>query len=107
LEKGRDARTLSNDEVPSSLPTPNSLAPAAAAAAAAVATPAAAASSFLRLPLEPRAFTTTGPINHGSLESPAVVAGDQDDPLARVSDTSPLQITILTNPQLLMRAHSS
>ena len=108
MEKGRDARTLSNDEVPSSLPTANSLAPAAAAAAAAaVATPAAAASSFLRLPLEPRAFTTTGPINHGSLESPAVVAGDQDDPLARVSDTSPLQITILTNPQLLMRAHSS
>jgi osomolarity two-component system, sensor histidine kinase NIK1 len=84
LEKGRDARTSPNDEVPSSLPTASSLTPAA------VATPAAAASSFLRPPLEPRAFTTGGPINHGSLESPALVAGDQEDPLARVSDTSPL-----------------
>jgi osomolarity two-component system sensor histidine kinase NIK1 len=87
LEKGRDARTSPNDEVPSSLPTASSLTPAAAVAA----TPAAAASSFLRPPLEPRAFTTTGTINHGSLENPALVAGDQEDPLARVSDTSFLQ----------------
>jgi len=97
LEKGRDARTSPNDEVPSGLPT----------AGAGAATPAAAASSFLRPPLEPRAFTTTGPINRGSIEGPAMVAGDQEDPLARVSDTSPLQVAILTNLQLLMRAHSS
>ena len=102
LEKGRDARTSPNDEVPSSLPTASSLTTAAAAT-----TPAAAASSFLRPPLEPRAFTTTGPINHGSLESPVVVAGDQEDPLARVGATSPLQVAMLTNFQLLMRAHSS
>lgn len=103
LEKGRDARTSPNDEVPSGLPTATSLTTAGTGAA----TPAAAASSFLRPPLEPRAFTTTGPINHGSIESPALVAGDQEDPLARVSDTSPLQVAILTNLQLLMRAHSS
>jgi len=86
LEKGRDTRTSPNDEVPSSLTTAAPLTTAAGAA-----TPAAAASSFLRPPLEPRAFTTTGPINHGSLESPALVSGEQEYPLQR----------------LLIRAHSS
>lgn len=72
LEKGRDIRTSAKDDPPktaSSTPTPTI-------------TP---GNSTLRPPIEPRAFTTTGPINHGSLESPAIVAADQDDPLARVS----------------------
>jgi len=38
----------------------------------------------LRPPLEPGGYTTTGPINHGSLESPAIVTADSEDPLARV-----------------------
>jgi osomolarity two-component system, sensor histidine kinase NIK1 len=83
LEKGRDSRTSAKDDVPSNLTTATSLTNAAAA------TPAEAASSFLRPALESRAFTTTGPINHGSLESPAP---DQEDPLSRVSDTSPQQL---------------
>jgi osomolarity two-component system sensor histidine kinase NIK1 len=90
LEKGRDTRTSPNDEVPSSLTTASSL------TTTATASPVAAASSFLRPPLEPHAFTTTGPINHGSLESPAPVTGDQEDPLTRVSNVSPLQVALLT-----------
>ncbi|CZS91236.1 nik-1 protein (Os-1p protein) [Rhynchosporium agropyri] len=82
LEKGRDIRTSAKDESPAKAggTTNGALAPAAAPG-----------DSSLRPPLEPRAYTTTGPINHGSLESPAIVAGDESDPLAR----------------LLMRAHSS
>ncbi|KUJ22580.1 two-component osmosensing histidine-kinase [Mollisia scopiformis] len=79
LEKGRDVRTSAKDEAPKAA-TPNG-------------TPSpgiAPGSSLLRPPLEPRALTTTGPISHGSLESPAIVTADQEDPLAR----------------LLMRAHS-
>lgn len=43
------------------------------------------AGDSLRPPLELRATTSTGPIVHGSLESPAVETSDMDDPLARVS----------------------
>ena len=79
LEKGRDVRSSAKDESPK---------PAAAAAngtlSPAVAE-AAASGSNLRPPIEPRAFTTTEPINHGSLESPAIVTADAEDPLARVS----------------------
>ena len=76
LEKGRDVRSSAKDETPKQLapngtPTP-------------IGSP---ANSSLRPPMEPRAFTTTGPISHGSLESPAIVTADQDDPLARVSLT--------------------
>ncbi|KAM3086577.1 histidine kinase osmosensor, variant 2 [Clarireedia jacksonii] len=39
----------------------------------------------LRPPIEPRAYTTTGPISHGSLESPSVVTAEVEDPLSRVS----------------------
>lgn len=78
LEKGRDVRSSAKDESPSAA-SPNGQ-PSATIA-----------SNSLRPPIEPRAFTTTGPITHGSLESPALVTADQDDPLAR----------------LLMRAHSS
>jgi osomolarity two-component system sensor histidine kinase NIK1 len=81
LEKGRDARTSAKDDVLSNLSTAASVTNAAAEAA----------SSFLRPGLETRAFTTTGPITHGSLESPALVSGDQEDPLSRVSDNSPPQ----------------
>jgi osomolarity two-component system sensor histidine kinase NIK1 len=75
LEKGRDVRTSAKDDVKAKIT--NGTTPAAAV------TP---GESSLRPPLEPRAYTTTGPISHGSLESPAIVAGDQEDPLARVSE---------------------
>lgn len=74
LEKGRDVRTTAKEDgkaTPSSTPTP-------------VATPGNSGSSN-RPPIEPRAFTTTGPITHGSLESPAIVNADKEDPLERVS----------------------
>ncbi|KAI9848309.1 MAG: histidine kinase osmosensor [Sclerophora amabilis] len=45
----------------------------------------------LRPPLDGRAITTTGPINHGSVESPSIFKADQSDPLEK----------------LLMRSHSS
>lgn len=72
LEKGRDVRTSAKEETPKG----NGLNGAPAAPAS---------GSTLRPPIEPRAFTTTGPINHGSLESPAIVTADTEDPLARVS----------------------
>jgi osomolarity two-component system sensor histidine kinase NIK1 len=71
LEKGRDVRTSAKDEPKT--PTTNGSV-----------TPTPTNSSVLRPPLEPRPFTTTGPISHGSLESPAIVAADGEDPLARV-----------------------
>jgi len=82
LEKGRESRTSANDEVPKTLSSND------AATAPSVSPP---VNGLLRPGLESRAFTTTGPITHGSLESPAIVSADQDDPLAR----------------LLLRAHSS
>jgi osomolarity two-component system, sensor histidine kinase NIK1 len=85
LEKGRDTRTSAKDDVLSNLSTTASVTSPIAA------TPAEAASSFLRPGLESRAFTTTGPITHGSLESPALGPGDQEDPLSRVSDNYPQQ----------------
>jgi osomolarity two-component system sensor histidine kinase NIK1 len=71
LEKGRDVRPSAKDEAKP--PVTNGSA-----------TPTQAKSSLLRPPIEPRAFTATGPIGHGSLESPAIVTVDGDDPLARV-----------------------
>lgn len=75
LEKGREVRQSANEESPNSQngnrgtqhpassPTPAHMRPA----------------------IEPRAYTTTGPINHGSVESPSLVTADAEDPLARVS----------------------
>ncbi|KAH8792591.1 two-component histidine kinase [Hyaloscypha finlandica] len=80
LEKGRDVRTSAKDEPKT--PTTNG---------SATPTPENSTLSVPRPSLEPRPFTTTGPITHGSLESPAIVTADGEDPLAR----------------LLMRAHSS
>ncbi|PQE20042.1 two-component osmosensing histidine-kinase protein [Rutstroemia sp. NJR-2017a BVV2] len=40
--------------------------------------------THLRPPIEPRAYTTTGPISHGSLESPSVVTSEVEDPLSRL-----------------------
>jgi osomolarity two-component system sensor histidine kinase NIK1 len=71
LEKGRDVRTSAKDEAKT--PTTNGSV-----------TPTPTNSSVPRPLLEPRPFTTTGPINHGSLESPAIVTADGEDPLARV-----------------------
>jgi osomolarity two-component system, sensor histidine kinase NIK1 len=73
LEKGRDVRTSANDEAKT--PTTNG---------STTPTPGNTSLSVPRPPLEPRPFTTTGPINHGSLESPAIVTADGEDPLARV-----------------------
>ncbi|KAF8866511.1 hypothetical protein BDZ45DRAFT_578578 [Acephala macrosclerotiorum] len=76
LEKGRDIRTSAKDESPKAATgaTPNGITSPAANSGG----------SMFRPPLEPRALTTTGPISHGSLESPAIVTADQEDPLARV-----------------------
>ena len=74
LEKGRDVRAnVPTAEVPGGLNSNGTISSAAPPA------------SMLRPSLEPRATTTTGPIMHGSLESPALVTAEQDDPLARVS----------------------
>lgn len=75
LEKGRDVRTSANEEHPQALNT-NGTQPSSMSSPS---------TSLLRPPLEPRPFSTTGPISHGSLESPAIVTADGDDPLARVS----------------------
>lgn len=72
LEKGRDVRSSAKDDSPVAA-TQNGQPPAVIDA------------NLLRPPIEPRAFTTSGPITHGSLESPALVTADQDDPLSRVS----------------------
>jgi osomolarity two-component system sensor histidine kinase NIK1 len=71
LEKGRDVRPSAKDEVKT--PTVNGSA-----------TPTQANSSGTRPHLEPRPFTTTGPINHGSLESPAAATAGGEDPLSKV-----------------------
>lgn len=76
LEKGRDVRASPKDESPKPNTTANG-----------TLSPAAGSSSSLRPAIEPRAYTTTGPITHGSLESPAIVASDSEDPLARVSES--------------------
>lgn len=97
LEKGRDIRTSAKEDSPVAAGSNGALAPAAVAG-----------DSTLRPPLEPRAYTTTGPINHGSLESPAIVTADSEDPLARVSQFITHEgFSMLTLLQLLMRAHSS
>jgi osomolarity two-component system sensor histidine kinase NIK1 len=95
LEKGREQRPSPNDDTPPFIPSNAAILPVATA-------------TGLRPPLEPRAFTTTGPITHGSLESPALVGADQEDPLERVSSQDGNKLNeSLTVEQLLMRAHSS
>ncbi|KAL3423732.1 hsp90-like protein [Phlyctema vagabunda] len=79
LEKGRDVRSSAKEETPGRI-TNGSVTPASSPV-----------NNNVRPAMEARATTTTGPINHGSLESPAIVTAEQEDPLAR----------------LLMRAHSS
>lgn len=77
MEKGKDVRpsVKKDDEVsPLALPPVNQIANATSP------------STLSRPSIEPRATTTTGPITHGSLESPALVTADQDDPLTRVSN---------------------
>ncbi|RDW77333.1 two-component osmosensing histidine kinase BOS1p [Coleophoma cylindrospora] len=79
LEKGRDVRTSPKDDKPARL-TNGGISPATSPG-----------SKDSRPSLETRAITTTGPITHGSVESPTIVTAEQEDPLAR----------------LLMRAHST
>lgn len=74
LEKGREVRTSAKEETPKG-PAPNGTSSPAPNPG----------NSTLRPPLEPRAYTTTGPISHGSVESPSIVTADVEDPLARVS----------------------
>jgi osomolarity two-component system sensor histidine kinase NIK1 len=67
LETGREKRTSPKDETPAHNVNNNNP----------IAKP-----ELTRPAMELRSFTTTGPINHGSLESPALVSADQDDPPA-------------------------
>ena len=73
LEKGREIRASPNGDLAQALSTNGTISPSP--------TP---SGSHLRPSLEPRALTTSGPISHGSLESPAIVTADHEDPLARV-----------------------
>jgi len=75
LDRGKEARLSASDE-PDYSRTAN---------------PTIAVEKSPRPSLESRAFTTTGPINHGSAESPALLTAEQHDPLER----------------LLLRSHSS
>ncbi|MCJ1480808.1 histidine kinase osmosensor [Schaereria dolodes] len=77
LERGKETRLSAKDDPPE--PVQNS------------GNGAGGAPGFPRPPLENRSITTTGPINHGSLESPGSLTQDQQDPLERI----------------LLRAHSS
>lgn len=70
LEKGRDVRPSTNDEH--------------AAGQNDNASPRPSPTSALRPPMQTRPFTTTGPISHGSLESPSLASADQEDVLSRV-----------------------
>jgi len=77
LEKGKDVRpsVKKDDEVPP-LVYPGSVGQIANAPTL---------SELSRPSIEPlRATTTTGPITHGSLESPALVTPDLDDPISNV-----------------------
>jgi osomolarity two-component system, sensor histidine kinase NIK1 len=76
LEKGREVRQSANEESPNSQNGTRGTQQHPASSP----TPA-----HMRPAIEPRAYTTTGPINHGSAESPSVVTADAEDPLARVS----------------------
>ncbi|KAI9779080.1 MAG: histidine kinase osmosensor [Geoglossum umbratile] len=69
LERGREVRTSPADE-----PAPS---PTGASGSG--------SRSSARPSLDARAITTTGPVNHGSAESPALVTADQPDPMERVS----------------------
>lgn len=72
LEKGRDVRPTPKDDKTGRI-TNGSITPASSPG-----------SKDFRPNLEPRAITTTGPITHGSLESPSNVTAEQEDPIARV-----------------------
>lgn len=76
LDKGRDIRQSSQDEQPVAIGSDS-------AAGGSPKPP--LANPLLRPTMEPRGITTTGPIVHGSLESPALLSAEQDDPLARAS----------------------
>jgi len=91
LEKGRDGINSTTNSEEGQSASSNGAPNGTMSSTSNKAPPVVAAKDLLRPALESRAFTTTGPISHGSLESPSIVATEQDDPLAR----------------LLMRAHSS
>ncbi|KAI9789592.1 MAG: histidine kinase osmosensor [Piccolia ochrophora] len=67
LETAKDIRSASNGENEAPAPAQSSRMQKS--------------SSLLRPVLESRAFTTTGPISHGSVESPSITTQDQPDPL--------------------------
>lgn len=89
LEKGKDVRpsVQVDDEVPP-LALPGSVNHIANADPP---------SAFPRPNIEPRASTTTGPITHGSLESPDLVVADVDNASSRVSKNPVLDDTKLTD----------
>jgi osomolarity two-component system sensor histidine kinase NIK1 len=73
LEKGRDVRPSANDEQQQHSSGQNENT-----------SPRTSPTSALRPPMQPRPFTTTGPISHGSLESPSLKPSDKDDTMSRV-----------------------
>jgi osomolarity two-component system sensor histidine kinase NIK1 len=88
LEKSKEARiSAANDEF-SALPMPVPLIESS--------TPLSHEKKLLRPVLENRAITTSGPINHGSTESPSVVTADIQDPLERVGIKTSSAIVSLT-----------
>ena len=87
LEKSKETRLGASDEFDPSLPIPVKATPP---------TPLSAEKKHLRPILENRAITTSGPINHGSTESPSIVSEQMPDPLERVGIKASSAIISLT-----------
>lgn len=86
MEKGKDIRpSVNNDDEVPPLVLPGSVSQIANATAPSTL-------PVSRPNIEPRATTTTGPITHGSLESPALVTADIDDPISKVSNPAGLSL---------------
>ena len=97
LERGTEPRLSAKDDPPE--PTKNSGSHSRGSSIA---------QQLQRPMLENRATTTAGPPNEGSLESPALVTMDQQDPLERVC-LNRIQLypsRSLTFNQVLLRSHS-
>lgn len=74
LEKSKEARLAASDDFTPPVPIPVKQTPKNQGPE----------KKHLRPVLENRAITTSGPINHGSTESPSLISGEMQDPLERV-----------------------